>query len=297
MSAARVRPAELRRSLLFVGGADATAHQAALEARPDVLIQDLEDFTPPGLKQAARDLSADLFARARAAGVIPAVRINLLDDQGRDDLAAVMPAGPALVLLPKAETGLQIAALAEEIGRLETAGGVEIVPTVETALGVYNLRELKRAGPRVRSFLLGVEDLAADLMAERSPEGGELAYARQRFLLECRALGVEPVDAPYTYSDAEGCEREARRSRRLGYRSKAAVRAEHVAALHVALTPSAEEIAAARAMIEGFETARAKGEDRALVAGQWVEPPTYRTAQRLVERARLLGVMGEDGAA
>ena len=293
------RPPDLRRSLLFVSGADAAAQAQALAARPDVLAQDLEDFTPPPLKEVARRLSADLFARAGASGILSAVRVNPLDGGGIADLAAVVAARPALILLPKAEGGGQIAALAQEIERLEAAhglppGGIEIVPTAETALGVVTLREMTQASPRVRSCVLGAEDLAADLFAERSPGGEELAYARSRFLLACRALGVEPVDAPYTYSDAEGCEREAWRSRRLGYRSKSTVTAAHVAVIHHVLTPGAEAVAAARRVVAGFEAARAEGKDRALVDGLWIEPPAWLNARHLLDRARRLEA--EDGA-
>lgn len=253
-----MREPDLRRSMLFVAGADPAVHAEALAARPDVLIQDLEDFTPPEAKAAARALSADLFARARAQGVLPAVRVNRLDGIGREDLAAVVPARSALILLPMAESGAQIAALDAEIARLETAhglgaGAIEILPTIETALGVLELRSIAKASGRVRSCLLGAEDMAADLQAVRSPEGDELAYARQRFLLECRALGVEPVDAPYTFSDIEGCAREAARSRRLGYRSKSTVTAAHVEAIHGAFTPSGEERASAQRIVAGFE--------------------------------------------
>lgn len=288
-----VRAADLRRSLIFVAGADEQAHAAALAASPDILVQDLEDFTPPQLKDAARKLAPDLFARARAAGIIPGVRVNLLDQGGMTDLAAVVPASPAVVMLPKAENGAQIAALALEIQQLETAhglpaGGIEIVPTAETARGVVNLREIVQASTRVKSCVLGAEDLAADLIAERTPQADELSYARQRFLLECRALGIEPIDPPYTYSDAEGCEREARRSRQLGYRSKSTVTAAHVAVIHRVFTPSADEIAAADRIVAAFEDARAKGLDRPLVDGLWIEPPAYLNARRLLERARRL---------
>jgi citrate lyase subunit beta/citryl-CoA lyase len=98
------------------------------------------------------------------------------------------------------------------------------------------------------------------------------------------------VDAPYTFSDVGGAIREARLTRRLGYRSKALVRPEHASALNGALTPDAEEVRRARAVIDGFDAARARGEDRALVDGQWVEVPTYRNARRLIERALRLGV-------
>jgi len=288
-----IRTPDLRRSVLFVAGADSAAHTQALQSRPDVVAQDLEDLTPQQSKQAAREMSADLFARARARGVIPAVRVNVLSGLGMIDLGAVVPANPELVLLPKAESAQQIASLAHEIERIEVAQGmpvgkIEIVPTTETALGVLNLREIVQASPRVKSCVLGAEDLAADLMAVRTPHAIELAYARSRFLLECRALGIEPIDPPYTYSDAEGCEREARRSRQLGYRSKSAVTAAHVAVIHRVFTPNPEEIDHAGRLVAAFESARAKGQDRALVDGLWIEPPAYLNAQRVLERARRL---------
>jgi citrate lyase subunit beta/citryl-CoA lyase len=117
----------------------------------------------------------------------------------------------------------------------------------------------------------------------------ELDHARRRFLLECRAAGIEPIDAPYTFSDAEGAVREARHARRLGYRSKSLVRPDHARPLNAALTPDAGELQRARALVEAFEAARQRGEERALVDGLWVEVPTYRNALRLLERARRLG--------
>jgi citrate lyase subunit beta / citryl-CoA lyase len=102
------------------------------------------------------------------------------------------------------------------------------------------------------------------------------------------AASIEPIDAPYTFSDTEGAVREARYARRLGYRCKALVRPEHAQPLNAALTPSDDELRRATAIVDGFEAARARGEDRALVDGLWVEVPTYRNALRLVERARRL---------
>src|SRR5262245_6577890 len=291
-----IRAPDLRRSLLFVAGADGAAHTQALQSRPDVLVQDLEDFTPQQSKQAAREMSADLFARARASGIIPAVRVNVLSGLGMMDL--VVPARPGLILLPKAESARQIAVLAQEIERIEatqglSVGKIEIVPTAETALGVINLKEIVQASPRVKSCVLGAEDLAADLVAVRTPQADELAYARSRFLLEGRAPRIEPIDPPYTYSDADGCERESHRSRQLGYRSKSAVTAAQINIIHRAFTPRPEEIDHAGRLVAAFERARAKGQDRALVDGLWIEPPAYLNAQRVLERARRLDAISQ----
>jgi citrate lyase subunit beta / citryl-CoA lyase len=158
----------------------------------------------------------------------------------------------------------------------------------ETALGVVDVRPIARASPRIRAALLGAENLANDLHAERQPDAVELDHARRRFVLECRAAAIEPIDAPYTFTDVEGAIREARYARRLGYQCKALVRPEHVTALNAALTPSDDDVRRAAVIVDGFEAARAHGEDRALVEGLWVEVPTYRNARRLIERARRL---------
>ena len=135
----------------------------------------------------------------------------------------------------------------------------------------------------------GVE-LFHDLCAERGEDAVELDHPRRRFLVECRAAGIEPIDAPYTFADTDGAARETRYARRLGYRSKAVVRAEHVAAINAVLTPTDADVQRARALVAAFEAARERGEERALVDGLWVEVPTYRNARRLLERAQRLGV-------
>jgi citrate lyase subunit beta/citryl-CoA lyase len=281
---------DLRRTWLFGPGADEDAHAAMEASGADALIVDLEDFTPPARRDEARSRLADLLPRWRSSRRVVAVRINALDGDGAADLAAAMPARPDAIAYPMAETAEQMRALDAAIARWErdtniAIGTTEIVPVCETALGVVDVRAIAAASDRIRTALLGAEDLANDLCAERHPDAIELDHARRRFVLECRAASVEPIDAPYTFSDVDGAVREARYARRLGYRSKSLVRPEHAQAINAALTPSEDEVARAQAIVEGFEAARARGDDRALVAGLWVEVPTYRNACRLIERA------------
>jgi citrate lyase subunit beta/citryl-CoA lyase len=168
---------------------------------------------------------------------------NALDGDGRADLAAAMATRPDVIALPMAASAAQMRALHEAIAQWEQtlgieAGGTEILPVCETALGVVEVRSIAAASPRIRGALLGAEDLANDLCAERGADAVELDHARRRFLLECRAAGIEPIDAPYTFSDVEGAVREARYARRLGYRSKSLVRPDHARPLNLALTPT-----------------------------------------------------------
>lgn len=288
---------DLRRTWLFGPGADTSAHDAMLASGADVLIVDLEDFTPPARRDEARRLLPALLQRWRDAGRIAVVRINALDADGPGDLAAAMPARPDIVAYPMAARAEQMHALHAALSHWEralgiTAGHTEILPVCETALGVVDVRAIAGGSARIRAALLGAEDLAADLCAERHPDAVELDHARRRFLLECRAAAIEPVDAPYTFGDSEGAVREARYAVRLGYRCKALVRSEHAAALNAALTPGADELRRADTIVSAFESARARGEARALVDGLWVEVPTYRNALRLIERAARLAGRG-----
>lgn len=287
---------DIRRTWLFGPGADRAAHAKMLESDADALIVDLEDFTPPARRGEARGLLDGFVKECRWRQRLAAIRINALETDGLLDLAAAMTARPDVVAYPMSDRAAQMHALDAAISHWENQldldkGSTEILPVCETALGVVEVRAMAAASSRVRCALLGAEDLANDLCAERGADGLELEYARKRFIVEARAANIEPIDAPYTFSDVGGAVREATLSRRLGYRSKSLVLPEHAKCLNDVFTPGAGEIAHADAIVAGFDAARSRGEDRALVNGLWVEVPTYRNACRLLGRARRLGAL------
>jgi citrate lyase subunit beta/citryl-CoA lyase len=289
------RPPALRRCWLFLPGADRAQLLAAPKTGADVLIQELEDFTPPERRPEARAMAPEIYAAWRAAGVLAGVRINPLETEGRVDLVAVMRGRPDIVLMSKVAERRQVVALSEAVLSEEYACGIrsgttEIVPNIESARGLIETFAIATASPRVTAVLGSTEDMAADLGAPRTPGAQELAYARQRLHVECVAAGVVSVDCPYTFADVGGCEADARAARAMGYVAKSAVNPAHVAVINAVMTPSPEEIRRALAMVGAFEAARAKGLDRVEVAGLIVEMPTFMSAQRLLARARALGV-------
>ncbi len=128
--------------------------------------------------------------------------------------------------------------------------------------------------------------MVADLGAARTRGGEELAYVRCRFLLECRAAGVEAIDCPYTFSDVKGAVADARYAKRLGYRMKSLVDPAHAKAINGVFTPSGPELAKARRIVAAFEKARAAGRERAKVDGALIELPIYAAAKRLLGSGR-----------
>lgn len=287
------RPANLCRSWLFLEGANETVLQRAAQSGADVLIQELEDFTPPSLRPKARSLAPDLYAAWRAAGAVVAVRVNPLEQDGMDDLAAVMRGRPDIVALPKVAEPHHVIRLDAEVSRFERdygtpEGFTALLPNIELARALVQTAAIAAVSRRTVGCLLASEDLAADLGAERGRDGAELAYCRQRFIVECRAADVVAVDCPYTFSDAEGVERETRWARRLGYVAKSLVDPAHAAIVNGVLTPGEDELRRARAIVSAFEAARAHGGGRVEVDGALVEMPAYSNAKRLVARAEAL---------
>lgn len=265
-----------RRSWLFVPGADAAAHAAAARSGADVLIQELEDFTPPELRPRARQLAGNLYDQWRKAGKIAAVRVNPLETCGREDLAAVLAGRPDIVLMSKVVSPEQVKALGD------LAKDAELVPNIETSAGLLRTFEIAKAHARVVALLVASEDMVADLGTSRSRGGAELAYVRQRFLVECRAAGVEAIDCPYTFSDVKGAVADAKWAKRMGYRMKSVVLPGHAAATNAVFTASSAEIRQAQRVVRAFEKSRKEGRERAKVDGKLVEVPIYAAAKRLL---------------
>ena len=296
-----IRPAKLCRSWLFLEGANEAVLRGAAESGADVLIQELEDFTPPLLRPAARALAADLYAAWREAGAVVAVRVNPLDRDGMEDLAAVMRGRPDIVALPKVAEPSQVSRLDEAVARFEreygiAEGSTALLPNIEYARGLVQLGAIASASKRVSACLLAAEDLAADLGAERGADGIELAYCRQRFIVECIAAGVVAVDCPYTFSDAQGVTRDTLWARRLGYAAKSCVDPKHAAIVNRALTPSDAEASRAQKIVAAFDAARAKGEARVELDGALIEVPAYANAKRLIARGEALRQFERAGA-
>jgi citrate lyase subunit beta/citryl-CoA lyase len=231
--------------------------------------------------------------------VVVAVRVNPLDQDGMDDLAAVMRGRPDIVALPKVAEPHHVVRLDEAVTRFErdygiAEGSTSLLPNIEFARGLVQTGAIAMASRRIIGCLMASEDLAADLGAERGSDGLELAYARQRFIVECRAAGVVAVDCPYTWSDAEGVERDTIWARRLGYTAKSLVDPAHAPIVNGVLTPGEEQLRQARRIVAAFEAARTQGFGRVELDGSLLEVPTYSNAKRLIARGEALRAIDRD---
>nr|WP_280984890.1 MULTISPECIES: aldolase/citrate lyase family protein [unclassified Bradyrhizobium] len=110
--------------------------------------------------------------------------MNAREADGMLDLAAAMRARPDVIAYPMSESAAQMHALHAAITHWEAAldiaeNSTEILPVCETALGVVDVRAIAAGSPRIRCALLGAEDLANDLCAERGTDAVELRPCAQ----------------------------------------------------------------------------------------------------------------------
>jgi len=285
------------RSLLFVPGHDARKLAKALDCGADALILDLEDAVPEAEKPRARGVCAE-FVQAHRTRLPLFVRVNALNTGLMlDDLAAVVRAQPHGIMLPKCESGRDVALVAACLSALEArdgldAGSLRILPIVtETAAALFDMGSYaKEAGARLCGLMWGGEDLAADLgaVANRGPQGRYTApheLARTMTLLAATAAQVPAVDAVYTnFRDREGLMAEATEALRDGFSAKAAIHPDQVGPINAAFTPSADDMAWARRVVAAFD--ESPGTAVAAIDGKMLDRPHYRAAQRVLARAR-----------
>ena len=118
---------------------------------------------------------------------------------------------------------------------------------------------------------------------------GELAFtyqmARSLCLAGAVAAEVQPVDGVFAdFRDEAGLIAEARAAASEGFTGKLAIHPAQVGPINAAFTPSAEEIAHARAIVAAFEAEPDAGV--LSVAGKMVDRPHLIQARRVLARSR-----------
>lgn len=287
----------LRRSLLFVSGADADALARARDAGADTLILDLEDTVAPARKLEARTLVVGVLRDKRPGGTEYAVRVNAPGTaQFLDDVRVVVAAGADALVVPKTERGDTLREIDTRLAPLERRhgrriGAVRLLPLVETPVGVLNAAGIALATPRVDALVLGHVDLSRALgIRETGASAGTILHARAHLVLAAKAAGIDAIDAVFMRQDDAGFEAEAREGLGLGYAGKLLVHPRQVSLLHAVYAPTRQEIEYARRLLEAFEAAGAEGRGLFVFEGRVIDLPVVEAERTVLARACAAGL-------
>jgi citrate lyase subunit beta / citryl-CoA lyase len=284
------------RSLLFVPAHNARMLAKAPSSGADALILDLEDAVPDSEKELARSMCA-AFVREHRENVRIFVRVNAIaTGLALLDLAAVVGALPYGIMLPKCESGSDVARIDAYLSALEVregipVGSVRVLPIVtETAGSLFEMETYSRdAGPRLCGMMWGGEDLAADIGAVSNRESngryaGPYDLARTLCLLGATAARVDAIDAVFTdFRDSNGLASEATEALRSGFSAKAAIHPDQVLVINKVFTPSEADVEFAQSVVRAFE--QSPGQGAVAINGKMLDRPHLRIARRVLERA------------
>lgn len=252
------------RSWLFAPGDSERKMAKAVDGPADIVLLDLEDAVSEENKPLARTKVRDfLKTKVQDRGRIW-VRINPLDGpHALTDLAAIMPAHPGGIMLPKVYGRADVEALDKYLEAFEVINSIElgstpvIVLITETAEAMFHTGDYKGA-PRVVAVTWGAEDLADAVGAStnRNPDGSfSFTYelARSLTLLGAATAGVMAIETiAADFNDLDMLRDRAEKVRREGFCGMLAIHPAQVDVINAAFTPTEAEIADASAIVDLF---------------------------------------------
>ncbi|WP_025032182.1 HpcH/HpaI aldolase/citrate lyase family protein [Bradyrhizobium sp. DOA9] len=289
------------------------AHRARLVAKAaassaDAVFMDLEDAVPPGekgvaLAEAVRALSSLDWGHKHVA-----VRLNAVDSPFIAQEIRTLAALPGLdaVIVPKAERVSDIVGIADRFRAAapDRAAPLALELLIETAPGLVNVDALAASHDSVAALHLGVGDLAASLGARTSdigisPDGYRhvgsaqsgyaaapldlFAYPMMRLLVAARACGLRAIDGPCgAFRDTRLTEASAQKAAAMGFDGKQVIHPDQIEPTLRAFTPSAEELAQARRVVEAMEQAEAQGQGAVTLDGKMIDYANVRMARRII---------------
>ena len=282
------------RSYLFAPGNHERRVEKALGLGADVVILDLEDAVAISEKKSTRELINKTLEQPRNCAVF--VRVNAYDTEFcYGDICSIVSENLDGIVLPKLESLEDLRSIDWLLGNLEQErglpnGSIDLMPIIETAVGLVNIREIARADTRVKRLAFGGGDYTRDLGMEWTLEEDELLPVRSEMVLASRFGKLEPpVDTVFIHIK----EHDAFRSScsnilGLGFQGKMCIHPDQVPVTNETFTPDPEEVKWSQRVIDEFAKAEKAGIASIQIDGYFVDYPIVEKAQRTVDIATLL---------
>ena len=284
----------LRRTMMFVPGANAAMLRDAPLYGADSVMFDLEDAVSLNEKDSARTLVHFALKTFDYSAIETVVRINGLDTVGALDIEAMVLAGVNVIRLPKTETAQDIIDVAAVITQVEEdndlpVGTTKMMAAIESAEGVLNARDIATASERLIGIALGAEDYVTNMKTRRYPDGQELLFARSMILHAARAAGIAAIDTVFSdINDTDGFIKQ------LGFDGKSVINPRQIPLVNGIYAPSKAEIQQAKEVIWAIREAESKGSGVISLNGKMVDKPIVERAERVIALAKAAKLITEE---
>ncbi len=275
----------LRRSALYLPGANARALDKARSLPADALIFDLEDSVLPEAKDHARAAIMQALSTGGYGSRELIVRVNSSDTSWHShDLRAAAASGAHAVLLPKVDDA---PSLLHSISLLERGGApaaMRVWALIETPRAVQQVQSIAEASPRLALLAMGFEDLGKALRLDPGPPRAALLPLLSHCLVAARARGLDILDGVFIdLTDSAGFADSCRQGKSFGLDGKTLIHPGQIQAANEIFGVSAPEAEAAMEIIQAWESAQAQAKGVVVVRGRLVEHLHVAEARRVLE--------------
>ena len=256
---------------------------------------DIEDSVPPVDKQTARDNIKEFVKRPDLNGKLIFPRVN--DRESGEllkDLYQLTIPGIAGFMYPKSTKEEDVYFVGKLLETIEyekniPVGTFKLIPLIETAGAIVNIKEICQACTRVIAVAFGCEDYVTDLRGKHDDKGESIFYARNAIVNAARATGVIPIDTVHIkVHDLEDLERNLILSKNLGFDGMLVLNPKELPLVNHYFSPSEEEIAWAEEMVRLTDEAKAEGKGVAVKDNKFIGPPMLKMAQDILHKNSLL---------
>ena len=281
----------LMRSLMFVPAHNQKLLDSSLRRDADVLLLDIEDSVPPVDKQTARNNILEFVKRPEAKGKIIFPRVN--DRESGEllkDLYQLTVDGITGFMYPKSTKEEDVYFVGKLLETIEyekglSVGTFKLIPLIETAGAIVNIKEICTACTRVVAVAFGCEDYVTDLGGKHDPEGQSIFFARNAIVNAARAAGVLPIDTVHIkVHDLDDLERNLILSKNLGFEGMLVLNPKELPLVNQYFSPSEDEIAWAEEMVQLTAEAKAEGKGVAVKDNKFIGPPMLKMAEKILAK-------------
>ena len=284
----------IRRSNLVVPITDTDSVAEAWRYNADAVTLDLEDGVVASSKMAARELVKDAIGTVGKGAAEVFVRVNKAFAEA-DIEASVWP-GLTGIVIPQVESPAEVLEAVALLDHMERRRGIEVgslqlALLIESARGVWDIRDILAASSRSTQAGLDESDLAASIGISVQPDYDPFVYARGRLAIETTAAGVQaigvahPTGALPRLLPEEELRRIATDSKNLGFKGMLCPDPSWVAPVNTAFTPTESQVDYYTQVRQVFANALAAGTAAAPFAGRMIDVPVDEWAKVVLEMA------------
>ena len=278
---------KVRRSFIFTPGLNPEMFPKALASGADMVCIELEDGIAIKDKDEARKNTINALKTLEVKNDVElVVRVNCQRTKpGLLDFEAFISSKLRVkaLMLPKVKTPDEITFIDDLLSDCNLDTDLHVI--METNEALENIYDIAHSSKRIVALYFGGVDMAAELRVPNSYEN--LVYARSKLVHAGASVGVDVIDVPYLdLEDMNGMKKEAELVRNLGFTGKGSIHPKQINILNEVFTPSKDEIAKAKKIIDQFNES-----DTGLVVidGKLIEKPVLREMQRRILVAEKIG--------